>query len=492
MEGGSSITRNAALSLAAQLVSAAVTAGLTLYLARALGPEEFGVFSLALAVASTLLLFSEFGISASAARFAAEHRGERDQVADVLASALRLKLFIAGGVCIGLALLAGPIGAAYDESGLDWALRAMALALFGQNLMGLYGGAFVALGRVAYDLQLVVVKSAVEAAATVALVIASAGATEAAFGRAAGFAAGGVFAIVLGARLLGRHAVGIGASGHASTGRVAGYAGALFVIDAAFALFQQLDVLLIGAILSASAAGLFQAPLRFITFLGYPAQALANGVAPRLAGAAGERAVEPFRRAIRYTMLFQALLVAPCVVWAEPIIDVLLGGEYSESAEVLRGLAPFVFLLGIGTLLAYSVNYLGEARRRIPIALGALAVNLVIDLILIPEIGIVAGAIGTDAAFLIYVCGHLWICKRAIDVPLRPIAVTFARAAAAALAMAGVLFAFGTEDISVPVLLGGGALGALAYVAALVTLREMPFAELTALARRLRPGRGEA
>ena len=56
-------------------------------------------------------------------------------------------------------------------------------------------------------------------------------------------------------------------------------------------------------------------------------------------------------------------------------------------------------MVGVGPLLALSVNYLGEARRRIPLALAAVAVNAVLDAILIPKIGIVAGAIGSDIAF---------------------------------------------------------------------------------------------
>jgi stage V sporulation protein B len=478
VEAGASITRNAALSLAGQLLTAAVTAGLTLYLARALGPEEFGVFSLALAVSATLMLVSEFGVSQSAARFTAEHRGEPEKVAEVLASALRLKLFLAGGVCVALALAAGPIADGYDEPGLDWALRGMALALFGQNLMALYGSAFTALALVAYDFRIVALKSVVEAAGTVALVVASAGATEAAFGRAAGFLAGGVFALVLAARKLGRESIGIGVRERLSTRRIAGYAGALFIIDGAFALFQQVDVLLIGAIISATAAGLFLAPLRLISLMTYPALALANGVAPRLAGAGREAAVAPFMRGIRILVVFQALMIPPIVVWAEPIVDLLLGGDYAESAEVLRGLAPFVFLMGIGTLLALGVNYLGEARRRVPIAIATVTVNIVLDLILLPEIGIVGGAIATDVAFSVYVGAHFWICNRMLGIDLRAIGVTFLRALLAAGAMAGVLVLFGVGEVAVPLLLAGLVCGTLVFLAVLVVTREITRADV--------------
>jgi O-antigen/teichoic acid export membrane protein len=273
---------------------------------------------------------------------------------------------------------------------------------------------------------------------------------------------------------------------------IAGYAGALLIVDGAFALFSQLDVLLIGAIMSATAAGLFQAPLRLVTFLHYPGLALAAGVAPRLARREGaEPEVDPFVRALRYLLMVQALLTAVAVVWAEPIVEILLGPKYAESAEVLRALGPFIFLAGIAPVISLGVNYLGEARRRVPIAIAAVAINAGIDVALIPEIGIVAGAIGTDVAFALYVPAHFWVARRIIDLPLKGLGVTLVRTLLAGGAAAGVLALFGTSaDLSALEIVGGGLAALAIYPAVLLALRELTGAELRQarelLTRRLR------
>ncbi len=477
-ESAESITRNAGFALVTQATTAAFTAVLTIFLARYLGPERFGVFALAIGVGSVLLLPGDAGISSAAARFIAERRGNAAAVGRVLRDASRLRLFTSGTVCVALLIAAGPLANAYDEPALGWTLRGMALAIFGQNLMQLYGSAFTALGRVSLAFRTSLLKSVVELAATFALVLGGAGAAGAAFGRSAGFLAGGVLGAVMIWRLVGRE----GAGETPGMGRIARYASALVVVEGAFVLFEQIDVLLIGAMLSASAAGLFQAPLRLVTFFHYPAYALAAGVAPRVARHEQRgSSVEPFILAIRGLVLFQAALIAPIVVWADPIVDLVLGSDYRESAEVLRALAPYVFLAGIGPLVSMAVNYLGEARKRVPIAIGALAVNAAIDVVLIPEIGIVAGAIGTNVAYAIYVPAHLLICRRLLGLALRPLAKSFLRALVAAAAMAGVLFLFGTEDVSVPALVAGAVLGTATYVAALVVLRELTVSELRAL-----------
>ena len=77
----------------------------------------------------------------------AEHRGEEDAIAEVLADGLKLKLIASGCVCVLLFALA-LISDAYDTPEMVWPLRGVALALFGQSMIGFYRTAFEALGRV--------------------------------------------------------------------------------------------------------------------------------------------------------------------------------------------------------------------------------------------------------------------------------------------------------------------------------------------------------
>jgi O-antigen/teichoic acid export membrane protein len=481
-----SIARNTLFGLATQLTSAAFTAALTLYLVRALGPSRYGVFALALGIGVIVVLASDLGITHSTERFIAERRGDRAAGGAYLADAFKLKLAAAAALCGLLFAAAGPIADAYDDQALAWPLRAMALAVLGQSMLLLFRGAFIALGRVSLTWRVTTLESAVEAGASVVLVVAGAGAAGAAWGRSAGYLLGVAVAIFLALRVFGGRR---GLTGVATEGRrrqIAAYAAALFVINAAFTLFEQIDVLLIGAIVSTSAVGLFEAPMRIGTFLGYGGQAVAFGVAPRLASGSGERVdVRVFETALRALVLVQAALVAPVLVWASPIVDLALGGEYGQSAGVLRTLAPFVFLSAIATFVTLSVNYLGEARRRIPLVIGAVLVNLIVDLILIPDIGVIGGAVGTDVAFALYVLAHLWLCAGLVGFRALPLLVTTARALAAAGAMSAVLAAFGTSDLSAATLVGGAVLAAAAYSGVLVLTRELTARELLSARRSL-------
>ena len=463
-DDGDTIQRNTAFALASQLATAGFTAILTIFLVRYLGPKDYGVFALALGVASLVFLPSDFGISQSTARFVAEHRGEESRIAAVLADGLKLKLGLSGLLCLGLFALAGPISNAYDTPEMAWPLRGMALAVFGQGIVGFYRTAFEALGRVSLTLRLIASESAVEAGASIALVLLGAGVSGAAFGRAIGYGFGSLIAFVLVARTVNRDAISLRGSPSGRVRAIARYAGALLIIDAVFAALTQIDILLIGAILGTTAVGIFQ---------------------PRLSRGGSGPNVGAFQTGIRYLIILQAALVVPMIVWAGPIVDVVLGSGFSESADVMRALAPYIFLFGLAPLVSVGVNYLGEARRRLPIAIVALIVNFIVSIILLNEIGVVGSAIGADAAYLIYVPAHFWICKRLIGLSLRPIALTFVRSMVCAGAMAAVMVGFGTEDLTLLDWFAGSLTGAATYCVCLLLTGEVRRKELLSIRRAL-------
>lgn len=474
-----SIARNTAVQLGIQLTSGAFTAALTVFLVRTLSPAGYGTFALAVAIGGLAMLLSDLGISSSAARFIAERRGNRQAVAAVMSNALTLKLLTAGVVSVALFASAGPIARIYGADALGWPLRAIALALFGQSVMLLFGLAFVAQARASSNLGIVVAESVVETSASVALVLLGAGATGAAFGRAAGYVVGAGVGLVLTARLVGAAAVRVRSVAGDWRRRIVRYAGTVALVDWMFTFLAYADTLIIGVLLDPADVGLFQAPMRLIPFLLYPGLALAYGIAPRLARRDEEEPnVRAFVQAIRLLVIVQSAVLAPLVVWGSPIADVLFGSEYAESADVLRVLAPYVFLAGLAPLVSATANFIGAARDRIPIASAALVANVGIDLALIPRIGVVGAAIGIGAAFAIYVPAHLYLCRRVLDLSLRSLVGTVVRSMLAAAAMAGVLFALGTGDLSGVDWLLGAVAGGAAFVSVLVATRELRLSEL--------------
>jgi O-antigen/teichoic acid export membrane protein len=476
--------RNTLLALLTQLATGVFTAIITLYLVRALGPTEFGLFSLAAGIGALLLLPSDFGISGSVSRYVAERWRDRAAVASLLADGLRLKLVVSGVVSVVLVAAAGPIAEAYGEPSLAWPVRWMAIAVFGQSLLALYRYSYLALRDAGTGFRMVLGESAVEAGATILLVMLAGGAAAGAAGRAVGYTFGAALAAAIVLRHFGGAAFSRSRTLRQARQRLGRYAGALFAIDTAFAASVQVAPLMIAGFFGPREVGLFQAPARLIVLFQYPGTALTNGITPRMARSEDhEPEVGLFVRGLRYLLVIQALMLAPIVVWAGPIVDLLLGSGYERSAELLQMLGPYVFASGLAGPLTGAVDYLGEARRRVPISIGELLLSLALNAALLATIGLEGAAWAAGVVSVLYVGVHVWLLRRLVSMPLRPLFVTTLRALLAAAAMAGVLLAFGTDDLAVWEWVAGLVGGTVAFTVVILATRELTVAELWSLPR---------
>ncbi len=481
---GDTISRNALFAFAAQMGTAAFTAVLTVFLTRKLGPAGYGTFALAISVTGVVLRPAAGGTSQAAARFIAERHGDLAAITGVLGMALRTRLATATAISAALFALAGPISDLYNTPELAWPLRGAAIAFFGQSLMNFSRSAFTALRRTSRTFGLVISESAMEFTASVVIVLLGGGATGAAFGRAVGYVFGALLGMLLLGRLLSRSPFFNTGPSPVRRREFMNYAGAMLIAGGASSLFSYLDTLLIGAFLSTAAVGIYSAPLRLAALVGYPALALTQGVAPRLARHPDEPPnVTALERAVGYIVILQAGVVAFLLLWADPIVRLVLGSEFSESAEVIRALTPFILLTSVTSPLTSSLNYAGEGRRRIPIVFAALIVNAAIDVILIPQIGVLGAAVGTDVAYAVYGGAHLWLCHRLLGLPLMPLAAIAGRAALAGLAMAAVLALVGTGSLSALQWVVGLAFAPAAFLATLLATRALSLDEIRTLVR---------
>jgi len=468
--GGEGPLAGTAFALVAQVTTAAFTAAMTLYLVRALGPRNYGVLALVFSVGSIAVVLSDAALAQSTSRYLAERVNDRRWVADALSAGLRLKMFTGVAISAALFALASPIANAYGTPSMTTPLRIVSIAVLGESMLMLWTTALQAARRVAVSVRLTFIESAVEAGATIALVAIGGGVTGAALGRGIGYTLGAVAGGVLVANRLGGR-IRLRSVEAGMKRRIGTYAGPLLLNSSAYTVYSQVDIQLVGALLSQAAVGILAAPFKIITLLCYPGQSVANAVSPRMAGADPDLA--SFTTAFRWLLIYQTALIPPVVVWAQPITRVMLGPGFSRSAAVLAALSPYLFLRGVSVLASTTVNYLGYARRRVPIVLSSLAVMVIIDLLLLPTIGLLGATVGLGASYAIYVPLHLRLCHESLHLPVRRLGLTLIRCAAAALLTGAVLAAFGTHRLTALQWLGGAAAGLACYAGVLAATREI-------------------
>jgi O-antigen/teichoic acid export membrane protein len=414
---GQGFIQNAGAALGLQIFSVFVTGVLTLALIRLLGPLDFGRYAITLAIGGIVLMPIDAGLTGSTGRYVAQET-KRARMAQMLASGLVLKLVTGLIAAVALIVAAPFIARGYGDHRLVWPIRLLSGIVFGQSLLGFVIGSFSAVRIASRGLVVGALESIAEAAVALGLVLGGAGVVGALVGRAAAFIAAALFGLLLLDRRF-RLRRRVSRPTRATIRMVGSYGVTLAFVDAAWALFVQMDVLFIAAFLDSRHAGFFQAPVRVLSLVAYPALAVATAMGPRISIDSSETSLTRFRTSLQLLLAFQILCAVIVLTAGASIVQLVAGANYSDAPLVTRALAPWVLLSGIAPVASKALDYMGAGRERLPFAVLAAAVNAVIDIALIPTIGIVGAAIGTDVGIAVFVGGTLLVCRRHVGYTFR-------------------------------------------------------------------------
>ena len=385
--------------MVARVAGAALTATTTVLVAASLSKSAYGTFAAVTAVAGALVVVADLGLTSSLARFIA--RGTADRALLVRVVLMRAALAAgAGGLLAlyGAAVQAGWLGGSHaaEESSLLYLAGALVVA---NSFTALVTGLLPVFRSMRALMALTILQPLLElvgVAIVVALALEASGVMAAMVIAAALAGAVGVPIVV-------RRAFTVEEA--SSLMNVARYGGALAIVSISMALFGVVDLLAIGYFHDSEAVAPYALALKLIAVMQLPGLAIAAIVAPRLAEGGG-RPLQLFEGWLGVLVAAYAGLVVIAAVLA-PQGFAAIGSEYDGDSPLLLALAPYALLAGIAPLASMAANYLGGARRRLRLAFATLAVNIILDVLLVPPLGAYGAALATTIAFAWYVGGHL-------------------------------------------------------------------------------------
>ncbi|MBA2578143.1 MAG: oligosaccharide flippase family protein [Euzebyaceae bacterium] len=253
---------------------------------------------------------------------------------------------------------------------------------------------------------------------------------------------------------------------------------------------QWLDVLLVGALISPRAAGIYAAATRLLQMGNYVALAIAQVAEPMfselLAGRRSDRARGVFQTATAWLMTVSWPPYLALAIFA-PVVLRLFGPAYVEGATVVTVLAlARILATGVGPV-DIVLLMAGRSSLSSMNAAAALSANVALNLVLIPRYGLVGAALAWVVSTAINNLAPLAQVWRSLR--MHPFGTGFRHVAAASVACYGVL------GLAVRQLLGLN-LAALAVYGVLATVgylalmrRHREAVELPALWRAVRSRR---
>ncbi|MFC1462583.1 flippase [Verrucomicrobiota bacterium] len=368
------------------------------WLARHLGPRDFGAYSYALALITLLAAVATLGLNTIAVRDIVKHP---EQKHEILGTAFMLKIL--GGI-VGI-LLAFTVATMAKPGESNAVLRSMVVIIS-------FGFLFRSMDVVDIWFQSQVLSKYTVIARSAASLLANVLRVVLIVRNAPLVAFAWMALIEIGSEGLALLVAYRAAGGRVSRWRTVAATGRRLFADSwplalaglAVAAYMRIDQVMLGQLLGDRSVGIYSASVRLAALWYFIPNALVPSVFPAIIRA---RQVDPETYRVRMQALYGILaLISICVALIVtmargPIVSLLYGADYQEAAGVL-GLhiwAGLFVSLGVASqrfLLAENLAKVASVRT----FLGC-ATNILLNALLIPPMGIRGAAVATLASYAI-------------------------------------------------------------------------------------------
>lgn len=396
------------------LVASLSGALLVIVLARLLEPDGYGLLYLTLAVIGVAKLFAKLGLGRSTARYITEYK-EKDpsQLRHILefsaGVSLVLLLIVATIVGVGHQQIAVLIG----EPEVGPFLVLGSLFLFFGTMLGFLRKVLQGFEAIQVAALLTIIKSITKVVVAIGLVVASFGA----MGALVGWVLGAFFASLTGTFVVYfRYYRSLDFGAPVEFGlrrRIAEYAVPVTASEAAGKLSGRIDTVLVGFFLNPVAVSYYVVAEQVVSMIQSPVNALGFTLAPTFGAekSAGntEKAARIYEEAFLHMALFYVPAAAGIILVAEPLVELVFGTDYLGAVPVLQVLGLYAFVKANLMVSAKALDFLGRARSRAVVKGVTSVLNVLLNIALIPTIGVVGAAIATVITSSMYAAATVYI-----------------------------------------------------------------------------------
>lgn len=478
------IVRGLKATLAGQVVYTVSNAALVLLLTRyLLTPEGWGRLQFALSTLAVLAIFGTLGLPKSVARYVTEYaENDPGQIPHLLARSLAYLLALIGVVAVALVAFNQQLADFLGEPALAPFLLLGVGYVALRNLSTATRIVFQGFNRVDYSALVRAISSASRLAFVVALTLLGFGA----LGALAGYVAGFAVSVVVGLGLLyvkfyddiepaDRVADGLSRD-------LLRYSVPLTATRGANVLDRRVDMVLVGALVNSTAVGYYALAKQIGQFASVPATSLGFTISPAVgeqsAGDRRDRAARLYEESLEFVLLLYVPAALGLAIVADPLVRHVFGTDYVAAAPVVQVFGAYVLVNAVNKITADGLDYLGRARSR-AIAKGAMAVaNFLLNLALIPIMGVVGAAFATVVTYTVYTGINVYTIHDELSLRLGRVARRLAGVTAISIGMAAAVVAAmplvsGVVTLGGVVALGMGVWAALAIGTGLLDVQRI-------------------
>jgi O-antigen/teichoic acid export membrane protein len=379
----------------------------TVYFARVLGPAPLGAYFLFLAYYGVFNLLGDGGFGGSAVKRISEGKDQDEYFSAFVVIRVILLAFT-----ITILLCAEPWLKDLTSSGIFfWLLLALVMSVFPNCVSsGVYGSGKVGIHQICVIIELVVRVLLQITAVYIGYSIA---------GLAGGFVGGVIAGGIVNFRYLDQKLVRFSLS-HVKN--LSTFSFWIFLTSSGSLIFSYTDTILIGFYLNNTEVGIYRTALQLASVGSFATLAFQTVLYPKISSWAAHGQVTDIEKALARSCTYSLFLAVPACVGGWILGESLL--YYLYGASFIGGAIPLVFLLLIQVVNIFmflgtmSLNALDHPRDAFIVTAVAALVNIVLNIVFIPMMGITGAAVATLIAIAVNAIGAYILLSRVISLKI--------------------------------------------------------------------------
>lgn len=165
----------------------------------------------------------------------------------------------------------------------------------------------------------------------------------------------------------------------------------------------KLDVLIIGSLLTVDQVGIYTTAVQFGETLWKISGSVGTIIFPMTSSNKNSSDMKDFiNKVTRVTFHIILLCAVILILISKPLVKLLLGKDFGPSVEPLRWIMPGIVLFSISNILSSYIAGIGKIEKNIIASSVSCIVTVVLDLTLIPLMGVSGAAIASSISYMVF------------------------------------------------------------------------------------------
>ncbi len=368
---GEESTKGSFILVGGVVIATIISAVVSILVARFLGPEDYGIYSLSLVVPQIFFLVTDFGIREGIIKFTieAEKKGQIGLGLKVIKYGILIRA-LAGVLSFLLLFVSADFIAEFvlQRPNLGFFVRIASVSVIFQALYSTSAYAYIGLDKAMHSSVITQIQSIVKAVVSILLIVLGFGITGAVLGYVFGFMVGGVVGVLsLWMYFRGFDDYVDSEQLALSLKKLIRYGAPLYFSVLMIGVMPQFFDILLAFFVSNADIGNFKATANFMLLLMIVAQQLTASLLPaftKLSGTSVSETNSFFGKSHKYITLVIIPITVLLIIFSNEIVQVLYGSGYADAGFFLAIYSCLYLLTGFGYLILPSLfNGMGKTNE---------------------------------------------------------------------------------------------------------------------------------